>query len=317
MSDDELRDRNVVITGASSGLGRGTAIRLAERGARVVIAARRGDVLKNVAAQIRAAGGEALAVPVDVSEADQVERLAAEAEERFGAIDVWVNNVGIGAIGLFWEIPPEDHARVVAVNLTGAINGTHVALRRFVARGRGTVVNLGSIDSETPLAYQASYAATKAAVLSLGRSLTQELRLVGADDVQVATILPFAVDTPWWDHAANHSGHEPRMAAMDDPWEVVDAIVDACADPRGERHVGAKSAGDALVHHLLPRAAERISAEVSQREVRRGARRPRTSGSIHAPSGRGTSVEGGIRERRAREDAGREDEGERTPTAGD
>ncbi|MBN8804457.1 MAG: SDR family NAD(P)-dependent oxidoreductase, partial [Sphingopyxis terrae] len=147
---------------------------------------------------------------------------------------------------------PDQHQRDLARKYL--VIGEPVA-RRFVARGRGTVVNLGSIDSETPLAYQASYAATKAAVLSLGRSLTQELRLVGADDVQVATILPFAVDTPWWDHAANHSGHEPRMAAMDDPWEVVDAIVDACADPRGERHVGAKSAGDALVHHLLPRAA--------------------------------------------------------------
>ncbi|MEF2977330.1 SDR family NAD(P)-dependent oxidoreductase [Subtercola sp. YIM 133946] len=151
---------------------------------------------------------------------------------RASHIDVWVNNVGIGALGLFWDIPLDDHARVIDVNLKGLIYGAHTALRLFRAQGAGILINVGSVDSEVPLAYQASYAASKAAVLSLGRSLNEELRLVGDDDtISVGTILPWAVDTPWWTHAANYTGHEPRMAAMDDPAIVIEAIVAACTNP--------------------------------------------------------------------------------------
>src|SRR5690606_3061949 len=109
----------------------------------------------------------------------------------FGQIDIWINNVGIGALGLFWDIPIEAHARVIDVNLKGLIYGAHEALRHFIAQGYGTLINIGSIDSEVPLAYQSSYAASKAGVLSLGRSLNQELRLAGHDRIKVGTIMPW------------------------------------------------------------------------------------------------------------------------------
>ena len=298
----DVAGATIVIAGASSGFGRGSALRLAADGANVVLAARRTDLLEGLVAEIGAAGGNALAVTTDVSEPGDIARLGAAAVERFGQIDVWINNVGVGALGLFWDIPIEDHARVVDVNLKGLIFGAHEALRRFRAQGFGTLINVGSIDSEVPLAYQASYAATKAAVLSLSRSLNEELRLCGDDAIKVGTIMPWAVDTPWWTHAANYTGHAPRMAAMDDPEIVIDAIVRACVDPKEEQPVGPKAHASNFSHHLFPDLTERLSAKIADREVAKATPVPHTTGAIHAPMEEGATVEGGIRARMARED---------------
>ena len=301
---NDLSGKTIVITGASSGFGRGSALKLAELGANVVLAARRVDVLAELVAEITTAGGSAVAVPTDVSDPAAVSKLALTAVERFGRFDVWVNNVGIGALGLFWDIPIEDHARVVDVNLKGLIYGAHAALRHFRVQGDGVLVNVGSVDSEVPLAYQASYAASKSAVLSLSRSLNEELRLVDQHHtIRVGTIMPWAVDTPWWNHAANYTGHAPRMAAMDDPSIVVDAIVAACTNPREEQPVGAKARTADLSHHLFPDLTERLSAKIADAEVHRAGPLPHTTGSIHQPSPEGTTVDGGIRERMRQEDS--------------
>ena len=304
--DQELSGKTIVVTGASSGFGRGAAQKLAGLGANVVVAARRGDVLDGLVTEIAQTGGSALAVATDVSDAQAVARLAAAAVERFSRIDVWVNNVGIGALGLFWDIPVEDHARVIDVNLKGLIYGAHAALRHFRAQGAGVLVNVGSVDSEVPLAYQASYAASKAAVLSLSRSLNEELRLVGMNDtIKVGTIMPWAVDTPWWNHAANYTGHEPRMALMDDPSIVVDAIVAACSDPKEEQPVGPKARASDISHHIFPDLTERLSAKIADAEVDKAGPMPHTTGSIYEPTPEGVTVDGGVRERMKREDAQR------------
>ena len=305
-NDSELSGKTVVIAGASSGIGRGAAERLAALGANVVVAARRGDVLDELAAEIAAAGGSALAVATDVSDSGAVARLADAAVARFGRIDVWINNVGIGALGLFWEVPVEDHRRVVDVNLTGLMYGAHAALRQFLEQGAGVLLNIGSVESEVPLAYQSSYAATKAAVLSLSRSLNEELRLVGRHDtIKVGTVMPWAIDTPWWSHAANYTGQAPRMALMDDPSVVVDAIVAACTDPKEEQPVGRKARAADVSHHLFPDLTERLSAKIADAELDRAGRAPHTAGSIHEPSPEGVTVDGGVRERMKREDAQR------------
>jgi short-subunit dehydrogenase len=302
---EDVAGKTIVIAGASSGFGRGAAVELARQGAQVVVAARRGPVLEELVAEIAADGGTALAVSTDVSDPDAVTALAESALERFGRIDVWVNNVGIGAIGMFWDIPLDAHARLVDVNLKGLIYGAHVAIRQFRSQGFGVLVNVGSIDSEVPLAYQSSYAATKAGVLSLSRSLNEELRLVGDHDrIKVGTIMPWAVDTPWWTHAANYSGHTARMAAMDDPQIVVDAIVAACTDPKEEQPVGAKARTANLSHHLFPDLTERLSAKTADGESKKGDELPATDGSIFEPVAAGTSVDGGIRARMKEEDAG-------------
>ena len=304
-SAEDVADRTIVIVGASSGFGRGAAVRLAELGANVVVAARRGDVLAGLVDEIEAVGGVALCVPCDASSASDVEDVASRAIDRFGRIDVWVNNVGIGALGLFWEVPLEDHARVVAVNLTGLMNGAHVALRHFLSRGDGVLINVGSVESKVPLAYQSSYAATKAGVLSLSRSLNEELRIVGASkSIRVGTIMPWAVDTPWWSHAANYTGHAPRMAAMDDPRIVVDAIVEACLHPREEQPVGWKAHGGNVSHRIFPDLTERVSAGIIDTQLHKGTEVADTVGSIHHPTPAGITVSGGVRERIKAEDRG-------------
>ena len=305
MSDhrENVVDATIVITGASSGFGRGAALALASLGANVVLAARRADALQALATEIDAVGGSALAVPTDVSDPADVARLASAATKHFGRIDVWINNVGVGALGPFWDIPVEDHARVIDVNLKGLIYGAHEALRRFLAQGFGTLINIGSIDSEVPLAYQASYAASKAAVLSLSRTLNEELRLAGQQNIKVGTIMPWAVDTPWWTHAANYSGHAPRMAAMDDPQIVIDAIVQACSNPREEQPVGWKAQASNASHHIFPDMTERISGNISHREIQKAATVPHTVGAIYEPMAGTDQIDGGIRQRMRQEDA--------------
>lgn len=303
---ENLSDTVVVIAGASSGFGRGAAIELGRKGASVVVAARRKTMLDDVAQEIERGGGRSLAVETDVSDPAQVADLARSAIAEFGRIDVWVNNVGVGAIGYFWDIPVEDHTRVIDVNLKGLVYGSHAAIRQFRTQGYGHLVNIGSIDSETPLALQNTYASTKAAVLSLSRSLNQELRLAGETDIRVGTIMPWAVDTPWWHHAANYTGHAPRMAMMDDPQIVIDAIVQACLDPKEEQPVGWKARGSDLMHHLMPDLTERISADVAKSEAEKAMPMPPTQGAIHEPVLDGLKIEGGLRERMEREDRARD-----------
>lgn len=296
----------IVIAGASSGFGRGAALKLAAQGANVVLAARRAALLDELVTEISAAGGRALAVTTDVSNADDIARLADAATRQFGRIDVWINNVGVGALGFFWDIPIEDHARLIDVNLKGLVFGAHAAIRRFRVQGFGTLINVGSIDSEVPLAYQASYAATKAAVLSLGRSLNEELRIAGEAAIKVGTIMPWAVDTPWWTHAANYTGHAPRMAAMDDPQIVIDALVDACVNPKEEQPVGIIAKGSYIFHRVFPNLSERMSADIAHRESEKAFTAPNSPGALYSPMEDGKTIDGGIRARMKQEDATRD-----------
>lgn len=300
----DVRGRTVVITGASSGLGRGAAWKLAMAGANVVIAARRDEVLQDLADRIASAGGTAEPVETDVSDPDAIARLRDAALDRFDRIDVWINNVGIAALGSFWDVPVEDHARVIEVNVTALMYGAHAALRQFRAQGAGILINVGSVESDVPLAYQSSYAASKAAVATFGRCLQEELRLAGIDEsIRVSTILPWALDTPFWDHAGNYTGSTLRMATMQDPVPVVDAIVAACAEPKREHRVGARARLGAASSRIMPALADRLSARVADAESRKGTPVAPTTGAIHRPVAAGVTVEGGIRERMRREDA--------------
>ncbi|MCR5862057.1 SDR family NAD(P)-dependent oxidoreductase [Flavobacterium sp. J372] len=179
MGQKKIGQKTYVIVGASSGLGRGVAEELGRCGANVVIAARRTELLEEIAGIIRNAGGKATVVTMDISKPEDVQRVASDAIRDYGKIDVWINMAGIGAIGRFWEIPSADMARVVDVNLKGFIYGSQVAVQQFKTQGYGVLINVGSVDSETPHAYQAVYSATKAGIRSMDLALSQELRLNG------------------------------------------------------------------------------------------------------------------------------------------
>ena len=306
---EDVAGKTFVVTGASSGFGRGVALRLGALRANVVLAARRVDLLEEVGSQVTASGGQALVVPTDVARADEMARLAQATVARFGRIDVWINNAGLGAVGRFEDIPIEDHSRLIDVNLKGVIHGSHVALRQFRSQGHGSLVNIGSVESEVPLAYQASYSASKAAVLSLGRALNEEIRLSGSQAIAVSTVMPWAADTPFFVHAANYSGGRVRAPLPDDPQKVVDAIVWVSLNPREELPVGWKATAATLSHRLAPDLTERFAADIYHRvQIETAPPAPPTSGALRAPTAEGRGVEGGLRERMKREDAARREQ---------
>lgn len=301
-----VANRTYVIVGASSGFGRGTAERLGAMRANVVLAARRADALQEVARIVEARGGRALVVPTDVSKPEEVERLAAAATNRFGRVDVWMNIAGAGAVGRFWEIPGADHSRLVDVNVKGVIYGSQAALRIFLRQGRGTLVNMGSVESVVPIAYHASYSASKAAVLSLGRAINEELRHAGrARTIKVATVMPYAADTPFFRHNANYTGHAARMVMLDDPRKIVDALVWVSLHPREELPVGWKAQAATSFHDMFPDLTERVAADVHRSELAKGSPEAPSPNALYQPMQGTTGVNGGIRERRKQEDAAR------------
>jgi len=294
----KIEGKTYVIVGASSGFGRGVAQELGKCKANVVLAARRTGLLEAIADTIRKSGGTALVVTMDISKPEDVQRLADAALARYTMIDVWINMAGVGAIGRFWEIPQEDQARVIDVNLKGFVYGSRTAVRQFIKQGYGTLINMGSVDSETPLAYQASYAASKAGIRSLSLALGQELRLNGYSKIKVVTIEPWAVDTPWWRHAANYSGVSPKMALMDEPDKVVNAVLRKSLRPKKIVPVGWKAKSSSFMANVFPRLNEHITANVSQKyQMEMPPQVPDTEGAIYKPMEEGIGVDDGVDEK--------------------
>ncbi|MFS0715401.1 SDR family NAD(P)-dependent oxidoreductase [Microbacterium sp. 2P01SA-2] len=280
-SHPRLAGRTIVVVGASSGIGRAVALRAAAAGASVVVFSRRADALDDLARCIRDRGGRAHVVPGDVGRTEDLEWLAIEAERVFGSIDVWVGNAGVATVAPFWEAPLDEHLRVVDTNLAGVMRGTHIALSRFIERGSGVIVNTASVESVVPLALQASYAATKAGVLSLTRALRQELRLAGITGVAVAAVLPWAVRTPFWRHAGNHAGRALRLPLMDEPEVVADAILRAAVAPRERLAVGWKARAALAGHRVAPGLTTRLAADLVRSCLRRGDDATPSSGAVH------------------------------------
>ena len=289
----QLIGRTIVVTGASSGVGRGVALALAQRGANLVLAARRTEALEALAVEVQALGVAALVVPTDVADVAQMNALAEQAEQRFGRIDGWINNAGVVAVGRFEEIPLDDHLRLLDTNVKGVVIGTHLAMQRFRRQGYGRLVNVASVDGEIPHAYQASYSASKAAVLSLGRVLQQELRRGRQPNIQLSTVLPWALDTPIWGHAATYTGHRPDLPTKDAPDKAVQAIVKALLQPQKEITVGYKAKMAYWGHRLAPELNERFTADAVQRaEIDWNPVKVDTSGNLQQPDQAGQGIRG-------------------------
>jgi short-subunit dehydrogenase len=294
----KIAGKTYVIVGASSGMGRGVAQQLGKYKANVALAARRTDLLEEIADTIRANGGTAIVITMDTSKPEDLQRVADEAVTRYSKIDVWINMAGVAVIGRFWDIPTEDDARVIDVNLKGFIYGSKVAVKQFIKQNEGILINMGSIESEIPLAYQASYAASKAGVRSLGLSISQELRLNGNKNIKVVTIEPWAVDTPLWKHTANYSGVEPKMVLMDEPEKVVNAVMRKSLRPKKIVPVGWKAKGPSFLANVFPRFTEWFSANVSHKyQMEMGPPAENTDGALHKPMSEGRGVDDGANER--------------------
>jgi short-subunit dehydrogenase len=216
-----------------------------------------------------------------------VEELAARAVQEFGRLDVWVNNAAVGAFGLLTEIPPKDFQRVLDVNISGYVNGARAALPRLRAQASGALINVASIVSEIPLPYSAAYSISKAAVRALSVSLRSELAREGVAGVEVCSVLPATIDTPFYQNAANYTGRRPMaMPPVYTAERVAKAVVRLVDHPRRETVAGGL-AGRLLVlqHKVAPGAVEAATArQVDTRQLSRRQSAPLTSGNLHQAS---------------------------------
>ncbi|MHA0285158.1 SDR family NAD(P)-dependent oxidoreductase [Mycobacterium sp. C3-094] len=232
--------RVVVITGASSGIGRETALRYAARGARLVLAARSERDLDDVAEQCRRAGADGVLVaPTDIADADQVQKTFERAIETFGGVDVAAQCAAITAFGRFEDIPAEVFDAIIATNLIGAANVARCALAHFQPRGRGQLVLVGSLLGVTAVPYQSAYVASKFALCGLVRALRQENRHLPG--VRIHGIYPGPVNTPVYASAANFLDQQtPRVPPTSDaPGTIAAAIVRAAEKTTStERQIG-------------------------------------------------------------------------------
>ncbi len=233
-----IADQVVVITGASSGIGREAARRFARRGARVVLVARGWEALQAAAEEAQREGGPVLTVAADVADWAQVRQVAARAVEAFGRIDTWVNNAAVTVYGTFEQIPVEEFRRVVEVVLMGHVHGAKAALP-YLKQAGGTLIGIGSIVSLVPVPLQTPYTAAKWALKGFydALRLEQERQCTGA---RVSLIMPSSVDTPLFRNAKSHLGVEPGpMPPVYEPQTVADAILYAAVHPAPDLALGA------------------------------------------------------------------------------
>ncbi|MEW2381695.1 SDR family oxidoreductase [Micromonospora sp. NPDC047707] len=279
-----LADAVVVITGASSGIGTATAYALARRGAAVVLAARSDPALHQVAQRCLELGGRAAAVPTDVTDPAAVEQLAERAVAEFGRIDGWVNNAAVSAVGLFDEIPVEEFRRVLEVNLLGTAYGIRAALPHLGAGGGGVIVNNASVLAEVAMPYQSAYNATKHGIRGLADTVRQELRVTGRGDISICTVLPATIDTPFFRHAANHSGRELVPPPPVYPPEMVaQTIVRMLRRPRREAYAGGAARLIGLQWRVAPALAERALGWYAHRTQFGPAARLDSTGNVFSP----------------------------------
>ncbi|MEU1015092.1 SDR family oxidoreductase [Streptomyces sp. NPDC005898] len=291
----------VVITGASSGVGRACALRFASRGWSVVLAARRAAELAEVAAGCRKhRGARALVVPTDVTDPEAVDRLARRAVAAYGRIDVWVNNAAVAAFGSLQEIPPEVFRRVLDVDVLGCVHGARAALGVMCGQGGGTLVNVSSVVGAGVVPYNIPYVVSKAAVRALGGSLRQEMRLAGQRGVHVCTVLPATMDTPFFESAANYSGRKVLpMAPVYTAERAARTVFRLARRPRREVYVGPAGRLLGIQAKVAPALVERLLAhQMDRSHLSREESAAPTSGNVLRPLPRPGSVGGGWHGRR-------------------
>jgi short-subunit dehydrogenase len=253
----------VVVVGASSGIGRETALAYARRHARLALASRSQDALERVAEECRAAGAlEVVVHPTDIADAQQVQSLFDAAEAAFGHIDVATQCAAIAAFGRFEDLPVEVFDDIVRTNLLGAANVARSALRHFQARGAGHLVLVGSLLGVVAVPFQSAYVVSKFAINGLVRALRQEYRHVPG--IRVHGVYPGPVDTPVYDTAGNYFDRKPKLPPAADGADVIArAILRATDRSRSsERQVGVVNRPMILAYRLIPRLFDAVISPV-------------------------------------------------------
>jgi len=260
MTPTPCRPEVVVITGASAGVGRATARLFGARGARVGLIARGREGLEAARREIEAAGGEALVLPLDVSDHDALEGAAAAVEERFGPIDIWINNAMASVFSPIMEMEPADYRRVTDVTYLGYVWGTLAALRRMKPRDRGVIVQVGSALAYRGIPLQSAYCAAKHAVQGFHDSLRTEL-IHDRSNVRVVMVQLPAMNTPQFRWVKSRLPRKAQpVPPIFQPEVAADAILWAAYSNRREVNLGWPATKAIVGNNLAPGYADHYLA---------------------------------------------------------
>ena len=291
----------VVVVGATSGVGRATALSLAASGARLVVVARDDEALSELATECGVAGAKAvIPVTADIANATDVDRIVTTAVDRFGAIDTWINTAAALVVGPLTDQPVAAIERLIATNVLGTTLTSRAAMMHFQSRNAGVLINLSSLLGVIPNPIVPTYSMTKYAVRGLTLSLHQSTW--PRSPIHVCVILPGPIDTPMFLSAANYTGRPIRaIPPAFSPERVAAAVIRSVRRPRRQRTTGVTGALIALGLHVVPRFTETVVAQIAARLIFRPGTIEDTEGTIFAPRP-GASTSGGYRRsaRRAR-----------------
>jgi short-subunit dehydrogenase len=252
----DIAQQVVVITGASSGIGRETALEFGRQGSAVVVAARNQEALEEVAREVERLGGRAEPVPTDVAEWPQVERLAARAKQRFGRIDTWINNAAVSEYATVEAMTIDEIDRIVQVNLMGQIYGVKAVLPYLIAQGEGNIINVGSALSERAIPLQSVYCATKHGLLGFIEALRLELAREHPG-ITVTLVMPSSINTPLFRYARSKMGQKPMpVPPIYEPSVVAEALLFAAEHPRRDITVGGSGKLMTLMDRISPRLVD-------------------------------------------------------------
>lgn len=255
-----MEHRTVVVTGASAGVGRATALRFARAGAHLGLIARDPKALNDVKAEVERLGGSATVLPADVADSEAVLHAADEIVSATGAIDVWINDAMVTVFSPVWRITPAEFRRVTDVTYLGVVHGTMAALRHMRPHNRGTIINVGSALAYRGIPLQAAYCGAKHAIRGFTDSLRSELLHARSNIALTMVELP-AVNTPQFDWARTHMQHQPRpVPPVVEPEVIADVIFRAAFEPKREYWIGWATLKAILANMIVPEYLDRYLA---------------------------------------------------------
>ena len=289
---NEIAQKAVVITGASSGAGRAAAIAFPQHHATLILAARRYDILLEVAEECEMLGGTVLCVSTDVTDAAALKELANKAITFAGRIDVWINNAGVLAAGEFDSTPLEIHEQVININLMGYIYGAYAVLPLFKKQGYGVLINNISVGGWFPTPFAAAYTASKFALRGFSESVRAEL--MNWKNIHVCDLYPAFLDTPGIQHAANYTGKVLRPAPpVYNPERVARAMLRLSVNPQSKTTTDIAAPMLKLSYSLFPSLSMAITSRIMRRYFKAADDIKSTSGNTISPVKYGSGVSGG------------------------
>jgi NAD(P)-dependent dehydrogenase (short-subunit alcohol dehydrogenase family) len=255
-----VEEQVVALMGASSGIGRETALRFAERGARVVVSARSEEGLNSLVEEVRDKGGQATAIPAEVTDFEQVKAVANAAVEKYGRLDTWVHLAAVGLFATFEQTTPEEFARVIDVNLMGQVYGAMTALPHLKREGRGALIHISSVEAKCSFPFHSAYGASKHGIDGFLEALRVELKHEGWP-ISVTHVMPATINTPFFDKGRTKLGVKPvGIPPIYEPETVANVILYAAENPARDLVSGGAAQALIINQRLSPRMLDTVLA---------------------------------------------------------